>query len=139
MNNHSGRRAHGPDAVPKSVTMAISSILRGGLEERRRQKLQVTQAYMALFWHSKLRFIVMSEWEKMAEGGAKKDDFIAFMNKRVKELFDKETLEVQAQVDNYRCDKAREEPSLESFLLPGEEKLDTEEQHRRTTARKQQS
>ena len=93
---------------------------------------------MALYWGTKLKSIVLTEWEKERQGGAKQSEYVAFMNKRVKELYDEESLEVKAEVAGYRTAKADEEPSSESYLVPGEQNLDAAEQKGRIDACKRQ-
>lgn len=143
-NNHSGGRLGGKKDVPliKSTRSTFTAMLLGTVEQRRKQKLQATQAYSELYWESKLRSIVLNEWKQKRtdEPDLPKTGFLPYMNMRIKQLYEAEAPDVHAEVEHYRQNKWNEDVANGNiFLLPGEEELDSAEQERRVQGRKRQA
>lgn len=140
MNNHSGGRNRRDGALLRATRTNFRELLRGRLDERRRQKLQATQAYSEMYWQMKLRDIIIPEWnqKRIDEPELPKTNYLAFMNMRVRELYEAEPDDVKAEVDHYRS-TVPAESATSGFLLPEEESLDDEEKARRTKAREIQS
>ena len=114
-------------------------ILRGKLDKRRRQKL--TQAYSELYWESKLRDIVYTEWTTkcLKDPSTPRGGYLAFMNDRVRELYNAEPGNIQDLVKEYReTSREEDEGQSSSYLLPGEDQLPLQEQERRSKAREMQ-
>lgn len=142
-NNHSGGRHAGKKVIPliKNTRSTFTAILYGTVEQRRKQKLQATQAYSELYWESKLRTVVLNEWKqkRIEEPDVPKNKFLPFMNMRIKQLYEAEAPDVHAEVEHYRQNRNEDIANGNVFLLPGEEELDSDEQDRRIQARKRQA
>lgn len=82
MNNHSGGRNRRDGALLRATRTNFRELLRGRLDERRRQKLQATQAYSEMYWQTKLRDIIIPEWNQKCidEPELPKKNYLAFMN-----------------------------------------------------------
>ena len=122
----------------------FKSIIKGKAGEKKRQALQLTQAYSALYWESKLKEIVMSEW-RIAQTKPGCPSFIKFMNQRVKELFNAEPQSLRDEVLHYyeslklgKTTAEAEDQEESTCLLPDEGELPEEEKKRRTKARQTQ-
>lgn len=140
MNNHSGGRSRRDGALLRATRTNFCELLRGRLDERRWQKLQATQAYSEMYWQTKLRDIIIPEWNQKCidEPELPKKNYLAFMNMRVRELYEAEPNNVKAEVNHYRL-TVPGKSATSVFLLPEEESLDDEEKARHTKAREIQS
>lgn len=117
------------------------AMLFGTAPVRRKQTLQATQAYSELYWESKLRSVILAEWneKRTNEPDLPKTTYISYMNMRIKQFYDAESPDVRAEVEHYRHNKGNKDiESGNQFLLPGEEDLDADEQDHRIKARKLQ-
>lgn len=141
MNNHSGGRGHKDGRLLRATRVSFRELLRGRLEQKRRQKLQPTQAYSELYYESKWQATITAEWTAKLESepGLKKKDALAYRNLRMKQFFEDESDDVKAEIDHYRNAPPAEEATAASRLLPGEEELDDNERTRRIAARDTQS
>lgn len=136
MNNHSGGRGKNNGALLRATRVNFRELLRGALDEKRRQKLQATQAYSELYWASKLKAVILAEWKQKVkdEPDLPKTRYIAYMNLRVRQLYAAETDAIKAEVEHYR----NAPPAVRgtsSMLLPDEDELDENEKTRRIAAR----
>lgn len=124
----------------RATRVTFRGLLRGKLEQKRRQKLQPVQAYSELYYTSKWKEIIDAEWEEKRknEPGLRKKDALAFRNKRMSQIFKTESDDVKAEVDHYRNALPTEDADRSSMLLPDEEELDEGEQLRRIAAREKQ-
>lgn len=140
LNNHSGTRNQKTGGLKKVTKVTFRGLLRGKLEQKRRQKLQPVQAYSELYYTSKWKETVDTEWEEKLkiEPGLQKKDMLAYRNKRMSQFLLDESDDVKAEVDHYRNALPKEGADKPSMLLPGEDELDASEQLRRITARDKQ-
>lgn len=137
MNNHSGGRGRKDGALLRATRVNFRELLRGRVEQKRRQKLQPTQAYSELYYESKLRTTIVAEWEAKLESepDLRSKDALAYRNMRLKQLLEEESDDVKAEVEHYRMAVPDDESKASPMLLPGEEELDVDEQTRRIAAR----
>jgi hypothetical protein len=128
-NNHS--RAHGGELTSRAKVLDLT--------KKKKKKLQITQAYSALYYDSKLKDIIADRWNDhcasqpgCVEGKKVSLPNIAFRNKVIREAYEEETQEVKDEVEAYR--NQSEESSDDD--IEGEELLDSEELKRRAAALK---
>lgn len=140
LNNHSGTRNKKTGGLRKAAKVTFRGLLRGKLEQKRRQKLQPVQAYSELYYTSKWKETIEAEWkEKLKnEPELQKKDALAYRNKRLSQFLLAESDDVKAEVDHYRNALPKEDAERPSILLPGEDELDESEQSRRIAAREKQ-
>lgn len=124
----------------RATRATFRGLLRGKLEQKRRQKLQPVQAYSELYYTSRWKETIDAEWEEKRknEPGLQKKDKLAFRNKRMSQIFDDEPDNVKAEVEHYRNALPTDDAERPSMLLPDEEDLDKSEQLRRIAAREKQ-
>lgn len=139
MNNHSGGRGKGLGALSRATRGNFRELLRGKLDQKRRQKLQATQAYSELYWKSKLKTIVEADWKTKLQNEPEipKKTYLAFMNMRVREIYEAEPDVVKAEVEHYR-NVETSDADLNSVLLLSEAELEENEKTRRIAAREVQ-
>lgn len=139
MNNHSGGRGKGLGALSRVTRGNFRELLRGKLDQKRRQKLQATQAYSELYWKSKLKTIVEADWKTKLQNKPEipKKTYLAFMNMRVREIYKAEPDVVKAEVEHYR-NVETSDADLNSVLLLSEAELEENEKTRRIAAREVQ-
>lgn len=104
----------GPSKVEGSSTSTPASSF-GTLSLKKKQKLQAWQAYHLLTYETQWKPVIdkewaelCTEWEKLHPDEKIPQTWFAFMNKFMKEKFDKETDKVKKQVEEYQ-QKAIEE------------------------------
>lgn len=140
MNNHSGGRGKGLGALSRATRGNFRELLRGKLDQKRRQKLQATQAYSELYWKSKLKTIVEADWKTKLQNEPEipKKTYLAFMNMRVREIYEAKPDVVKAEVEHYRSVEEPCDTDLNSMLLLSEAELEENEKTRRIAAREVQ-
>lgn len=146
-NSHTGDRGYSKKTrkIKKIARAQFKSIIKEGPARKKRQALQLTQAYSELYWNQKLREPIMSEWNSIKNNPGS-GSFIKFMNQRVKEFYNAEPQSVKDEVIHYQASMREEQAKAgaedqeePSYLLPGEEELPEDERKRFTKARKTQS
>lgn len=140
LNNHSGTRNQKNGGLRKVTKVTFRGLLRGKLEQKRRQKLQPVQAYSELYYTTKWKETIDTEWEEKLkkEPGLRKKDLLAYRNKRLTQFLLDESDDVKAEVKHYREAMPTEGAEKPSMLLPDEDELDECEQTRRIDAREKQ-
>lgn len=141
MNNHTGGRGVKRNGLLRATRVNFRELLCGRLEVKRRQKLQLTQAYSELYYKSKWKVVIEDEWKAKleAEPELEKKAALAYRNMRMKQFFEDESADVKAEVEHYRNALPDDESDTNPMLLPDEEDLDLNEQTRRIAARDIQS
>lgn len=141
MNNHSGGRGVKNNGLLRATRVNFRELLRGRLEVKRRQKLQLTQAYSELYYKSKWKVVIEEEWKAKlnAEPDLKKKDALAYRNMRMKQFFEDESDDVKEEVEHYRSAQPDDNSDTNPMLMLEEEDLDADEQTRRIVARDIQS
>lgn len=124
----------------KATKVTFRGLLRGKLEQKRRQKLQPVQAYSELYYISKWKKTIEAEWaaKLKSDPGLQKKDLLAYRNKRLTQFLRDESDDVKAEVKHYREAMPTEGAEKPSMLLPDEDELDEREQKRRIDAREKQ-
>ena len=82
----------------------MNKLLELGNEKKPKQKLQPIQAYSCLRWQSHLRDIIEPMWnaQLVADPILTKRDRLAFRNKMLKEMLEKESPAVRQEVEEFR-------------------------------------
>ena len=82
----------------------MNKLLELGNVKKPKQKLQPIQAYSHLFWQSRLRQVVEPMWNAhlAANPDLTKRDRLAFQNRVLKEMMEKEPPSIRKEVEEYR-------------------------------------
>ncbi|KAH8094961.1 hypothetical protein DFH11DRAFT_1555174 [Phellopilus nigrolimitatus] len=127
-NNHTGTRGDKTRLQTRNVRESLQRML-SGKSPKKKQKLQLTQAYSDIYWEKKLKTIIDDGWklERAMDSTLGHKDFIKYMNGRIRELYAAESPEVQAEVEAHRDALTANVAYDEDEARPGDELLDKEE------------
>ncbi|KAH8103713.1 hypothetical protein DFH11DRAFT_1734638, partial [Phellopilus nigrolimitatus] len=95
-NNHTGTRGDKTRLQTRNVRESLQRML-SGKSPKKKQKLQLTQAYSDIYWEKKLKTIIDDGWklERAMDSTLGHKDFIKYMNGRIRELYAAESPEVR--------------------------------------------
>lgn len=126
----------------RTLAATVQTLIIDGEPTKRKKKLSTIQSYTELFWDKRLKEDVELGFKNECRADPTinhKDHHIAYQNRRLKEMYDMESDEVKAEVEENHNSIDLDAPDDEPFLLkPGEEFLPLDEQKRRSDLRKRE-